>query len=59
LSGRYLIEPLESGVLLHLSSTQRLSSKLNPYAAFWVNAVMSDLQQTILKVIKKRTESSL
>jgi hypothetical protein len=59
LNGRYFIERLESEVMLHLSSTQRLSSHLNGYAAFWVNAVMSDLQQTILNVIKTRCEAVL
>jgi len=56
-SGRYTIEVIdESTVVLHLVSTQRLTSKLNAYAGFWVNAVMSDLQGTILEVIKLRCE---
>ena len=60
-SGRYTIETImndngDEAVVLHLVSTQRLSSKLNAYAGFWVNAVMADLQGTILEVIKKRSE---
>ncbi len=60
ISGRYTIEEIsDSKSLLHLTSTQRLSSKLNSYAGFWVNAVMADLQNTILKVIKHRSEKEL
>jgi len=59
-TGRYSIELLDDDtVLLHLVSTQRLTSKMNSYAGFWVNAVMSDLQSTILEVIKNRTEQTL
>ena len=57
-SGRYTLEGLDNGqTLLHLYSTQRLSSKLNLYAGFWVHAVMRDLQSTILEVIKNRCEN--
>lgn len=56
-SGRYTIEEVgDDTTVLHLVSTQRLTSKLNSYAGFWVNAVMSDLQSTILEVIKLRCE---
>lgn len=59
-SGRYTIEVLDNDtVLLHLVSTQRLTSKMNSYAGFWVHAVMSDLQGTILEVIKNRCEQTL
>ncbi len=59
-SGRYHIEVLDdTKLLLHLVSTQRLTSTMNSYAGFWVNAVMSDLQSSILQVIKKRSELSL
>ncbi len=57
-SGRYTIEVIDdTKVVLHLVSTQRLTSKLNAYAGFWVDAVMGDLQSTILEVIKSRCEN--
>ena len=57
-SGRYTIEVIDdTTVVLHLVSTQRLTSKMNAYAGFWVDAVMSDLQSTILDVIKLRSEN--
>ncbi len=57
LSGRYVIEPLsDTRVILYLSSTQRVSSNLNAYALWWVNAIMGDLQRSILEVIKQRCE---
>lgn len=59
-SGRYTIEEISAEQsLLHLTSTQRLTSKLNAYAGFWVNAVMADLQNTILEVMKRRSEKEV
>ena len=58
-SGRYTLEPIdEDKILLHLVSTQRLTGKMNTYAGFWVNAVMSDLQSAILDVVKRRCEKN-
>lgn len=59
-SGRYSLEPLPDGTtLLHLYSTQRMTSKFNLYAGLWINAVMRDLQGTILEVIKARCETDV
>ncbi|WP_170928780.1 SRPBCC family protein [Deinococcus hopiensis] len=57
LSGTYTLEEVRPGVtLLHLSSTQRVSTHFNGYTAFFTRAIMHDLQRTILHVIRTRTE---
>jgi hypothetical protein len=57
LNGEYSIEPLANGdVLLHLTSHQRLSTDFNGYAGLWTDAVMQDLQTSILQVIQHRCE---
>jgi hypothetical protein len=57
LDGEYRIEPLPNGdVLLHLTSHQRLSTDFNGYAGFWSDAVMQNLQTSILEVIQHRCE---
>lgn len=58
LHGEYRLEALPSGdILLHLTSSQRLNTDFNPYAALWTDAVMRDLQQSILEVVKHRSEA--
>ncbi|MBZ9750008.1 SRPBCC family protein [Deinococcus sp. HMF7604] len=58
ISGTYRLEELSPGVtLLHLSSTQRVSTHFNGYAAYWTQAIMRDLQRTILEVVRDRTEA--
>lgn len=57
LDGEYIIEPVSnSDVILHLTSHQRLSTGFNEYAGFWTDAVMQNLQTSILKVIQHRCE---
>ncbi|WP_102125305.1 SRPBCC family protein [Deinococcus planocerae] len=57
LSGTYTLEEVAPGVtLLHLSSTQRVSTHFNGYTAFFTGAIMHDLQRTILEVIRDRAE---
>jgi len=57
LAGEYRLEPLPNGdILLHLTSRQRLSTDFNGYAGLWSDAVMQDLQTSILKVIQHRCE---
>ena len=57
LHGDYELEPLPNGATrLHLRSLHRVSTDLNWYAHLWTDAVMRDLQQRILKVVKNRCE---
>ncbi len=57
LHGDYEIEPLANGVTrLHLSSRHRVSTDFNWYAHLWTDAVMRDIQNSILFVIKNRCE---
>ncbi len=58
LHGQYILEPRANGdVLLRLVSNHRLSTHLNWYARLWSEAVMSDIQRSILHVIKNRCEA--
>jgi len=58
LRGEYRIEPIANGdIRLRLSSEERLSTDLNPYVAFWSDAVMRSIQQNILQVVEHRCES--
>ncbi len=57
LRGTYQILPLNGKkVRLILSSQFTVSTRFNFYAGLWANFLMSDIQQTILKVIKQRCE---
>ncbi|THF86472.1 hypothetical protein E7T09_10110 [Deinococcus sp. KSM4-11] len=57
LSGTYTLEAVRPGfTLLHLSSTQRVSTPFNGYTAFFTRVIMHDLQRTILEVIRDRAE---
>ncbi|MEZ5401013.1 MAG: hypothetical protein R2729_15185 [Bryobacteraceae bacterium] len=59
LYGEYRLEPLPDGrTLLHLSSRHRLSTTLNFYARIWTDAVMRDIQDNILHVVRNRCERS-
>jgi uncharacterized protein YndB with AHSA1/START domain len=59
LDGEYRLERLAGGdILLHLTSHQRLSTDFNNYAGFWTDAVMQNLQTSILEVIKHRCEDA-
>lgn len=58
LAGEYELEPRGDGVLLHLSSRERLSTHFNPYAGIWTDAVMRSIQNQILEVIRTRSENS-
>ena len=58
LDGRYEIEPIGPGrVVLHLTSEQRLSTRFNAYTQLWTDRFMSDIQSTILEVVKARAEA--
>ena len=57
LDGEYRLESLPNGdTLLHLTSRQRLSTDFNSYAGLWSDAVMQNLQTSILEVIQHRCE---
>lgn len=57
LDGEYSLEPLANGdTILHLVSHERLSTDFNGYAGLWTDAVMQNLQSSILKVIQHRCE---
>jgi hypothetical protein len=57
LDGEYRLEQRADGVLLHLTSQERLSTHLNPYAGVWTDAVMRSIQSQILEVIRRRCEA--
>jgi len=59
LRGEYRLEPLPNGrTRLHLESQHRVSTDFNWYAHLWTDAIMADLQNTILLVVKNRCESA-
>jgi hypothetical protein len=59
LHGEYRIEPRPDGTtILHLVSRHRLSTTFNFYARIWVDAIMRDIQENILYVIRNRCEKS-
>ena len=58
LEGRYWIEPQgNQQLILHLESTHRLSTHFNFYSGWWSDFILHDIQNNILKVIKKRCET--
>lgn len=57
LEGEYRLEPRPDGVLLHLTSHERLSTHLNGYAGLWTDGVMRAIQKQILEVIRTRCET--
>ncbi len=58
LQGTYELERIsESKFILHLSSEHKLSTRFNWYTQIWTNFFMNDIQNNILKVVKKRAES--
>jgi len=58
LDGEYTLESLANGdTMLHLVSRQRLSTDFNGYAGLWTDAVMQNLQTSILQVIQHRAEA--
>jgi hypothetical protein len=58
LRGTYELQALSpSQTRLILYSQQRLSTRLNPYAGLWTDYVMREIQQRILRVVAKRSET--
>jgi hypothetical protein len=59
LRGEYRLEGLRDGTTrLHLSSQERVSTDFDWYAHLWTDAVMRDLQTSILEVIRQRCEDT-
>jgi len=57
LEGEYSLESLgDDAIRLHLRSRERLTTHFNAYAGLWTDAVMRDIQNSILRVIKQRCE---
>jgi hypothetical protein len=60
LDGTYEVEPKDhNSCILRLSSTHRLSTPFNGYAGWWSEWVMSQIQGSILQVIRDRCEATL
>jgi hypothetical protein len=57
LQGRFRIEPAGGGVVLHLTSQHRLTTRFNGYAGLWTDAIMRDIQATVCAVVKQRSEA--
>lgn len=56
--GSYEIVPLDDGrVELRLRTTHRLSTRFNPYAAFWTDLLMRQIQHNLLHVVRTRAEA--
>jgi hypothetical protein len=58
IGGRYEIEVLgPQHVILHFSSTHRLSTHFNFYGGLWTDFFMRDVQNYILEIVKARSEA--
>ena len=58
LHGEYILDPVSPDVVrLRLVSRHRVSTDFDWYARLWTDAVMRDVQRSILYVIKNRCES--
>ncbi|HKO92262.1 MAG TPA: hypothetical protein VJU61_13955 [Polyangiaceae bacterium] len=59
LDGEYLLEVARPGVTrIQLTSHHRLTTTLEPYAHLWSDAILSSVQERILRVIRSRCERS-
>ncbi len=57
INGTYELESLgANSYRLHLYSHFQMNTTFNFYAGFWGNLIMKDIQNNILRVIKKRSE---
>jgi hypothetical protein len=57
LSGRFQIDQKADGsVVLRLSSRHRITTPFNWYSSLWSERVMQDIQETICRVVKQRSE---
>ena len=59
LEGKYEIEKIDNNkILLKLTSQFRLSTRFNFYSGLWSKLIMKDIQDNILKIIKRRCENN-
>ena len=59
LNASYTLKKISNNKIeLSLASSYRLDTRINQYASFWGNCLLSDFQKRLLKVIKQRCESS-
>jgi hypothetical protein len=60
LKGTYAIEEIAPGkVRLHFTSTYRLSTRFNFYAARWTDFLLRRIQSQLLEIIKKNSEQMM
>jgi hypothetical protein len=58
-NGEYSLRDLGQGrTELTLSTIYRMRTLVNPYGEWWANRTLDDFHTVVLKLIKKRTESS-
>jgi hypothetical protein len=58
--GRYMLRSIENGdTIVTLSTTYRMSTRVNFYGRLWANFVLNDFHQVVLEVIGKRAEHDL
>jgi len=54
----YSIEAIDNEhAILHLYSSYRITTGINPYAGLWLDALLRDIQGYILRVEKARSEA--
>jgi hypothetical protein len=57
LGAAYRIEPMSEGqIILHLTSTYRLTTPINFYGSFWTDLIMRDFQNYVLQAVRRRAE---
>lgn len=58
-SAAYTIEPApEGGVILRLEGSYSLTSHFNGYGRLWMDLIMRDFQNYVLKTVKQRVETT-
>lgn len=58
MDGAYEVVPVAPGeVELRLQTTHRLRTHVNPYAGFWTDLLMREIQKNLLHVVRTRAEA--
>ena len=59
LDAAYVLEPRPDGtVVLHLTSTHRVSTHFNEYGGVWTELILRDLQGYLLRIVQDRAEAA-